>query len=311
MQIGLFQLQPRPHPSVTFNYMDTTQDRLHRPRVPTEIIHEIIDKLPRGDSGFISTRSNTALASRCCRHRINFHRFYRLEIYVHVMPLHRLQVLAGILCSDLWQWGEGIAQHVKFFSLKLGQGSPGTPPYIQSRDNIISEILKALFTESDAVHKMSIGTCDRFCHYTKNGPYPISGLAFDALGSETIATLHDLYRNRPLNTLFLERMWDVPSSFFVGSTILNLDMDHVHFTTSKKADFLPMLPNLLYLQVKEAPSFVPACYTPLNQHVQTIDRVQIWLRSEEEYSSLFMIGSYATTLEIMLLESEISSVLFN
>ena len=72
-----------------------------------------------------------------------------------------------------------------------------------------------------------------------------------------------------------------------------------------------LLPNLLYLEVKEAPSFVPVCYDPLNQHVQTIDLVRFWLRSEEEYLGLFMIGNYATTLEIVLHGSKISSVPFN
>lgn len=290
------------------------QAHLNQPYLPAEVIHDIIDKvpgLPAGDSDCHLTQSNIALASRCCRHWINFHRFSRLEIYVHATPFDRLHALSGILGSNVWQEQEGIAQHIRLVSLMLGQGHSGTPPHIQSRDSIIAEILMTLFTGSGDTYSLFIGTCRRFRHYTNNGPYHISGLAFDTLGSETIAALHDLSRNRHLTTLRLERMWNVPSSFLTASTILNLHITHAHFITSETSDYHRLLPNLMYLEAKEAPSFVPTCYGPQNEHTVTIYQVKFWLRSEEEYPGLFIIGKYAMSLEIVLHRSKIFSMPFN
>ena len=298
--------------------MFKTQALLPHPHVPTEVIHEIIDNLPSSDPSFVSTQSNVALVSHCCRHRINFRRFSKLEIYVHAMPIEDLKALEGILGSDIWQQQEGVVQHFRSISLLLGQKSYVTPPYDRSRDNTTSKILKNFLKGSGnnpfdrPSYSLSICTYDRFSHYYhKNGPYSITGLDFDTLGSETISILHDLFRNRHPATLHLECMWNIPSNIFSASSILNLCINHCHFVMMESPENSTLLPNLLYLEVKEAPSFVPVCYDPLNQHIQTIDLVRFWLRSEEEYLGLFMIGNYATTLEIVLHGSKISSVPFN
>ncbi|KJA26570.1 hypothetical protein HYPSUDRAFT_278812 [Hypholoma sublateritium FD-334 SS-4] len=286
--------------------MYMTQTCLRLPHIPTEVIHEIIDKVPSGDSGFLSTRSNVALVSRCCRHRINFHRFSELEIYIHSMPFDRLKTLAGLLDSNTWRQQEGIAQHIKSVFLKLGQRSPGTPLYIQSRDSIIADILTNLFKGSGSgssdgtPYSLSIGTSTSFSHYHKNGPHPMTGLAFDTLGAETISILHVLSRNRHLTTLRLEAMWNVPSSIFSALSILNLYINHVQFAATESLDNSPLLPNLVYLDAKEAHTFVPTCYGPRNEHARAIRKVRFWLRDEQEYPGLFIIGKYATTLEIVL-----------
>ena len=279
--------------------------------IPTEVIHDIIDQLPTNDSDYNPAWSDLALVSRCCRHRVNFYRFSKLEIRIHATPISRLEALAWLLGSNVWQLQEGISQHIKTVSLVLGQQISGEPPFLPSRDTAISKILMNLFEGGgntspyhDPHSSLTIGTDNSYWHYANNGPYDTSGLSFDTLGSETIAALHVLLRRR-LTTLRLERMWNIPSSLLSSSTILNLYINHAHFTTSDALEYNSPLPSLMYLEIKEAPSFVTACYRQQNKHTGTISKIKYWLREEEEYPGLSIIGNYATILEIVLHKSKI------
>ncbi len=59
------------------------------------------------------------------------------------------------------------------------------------------------------------------------------------------------------------------------------------------------------LEIKEAPSFVTACYRQRSEYTGAISRIKYWLRDEKEYPGLYIIGNYAKTLEIVLHKSKI------
>ncbi len=180
--------------------MHAIQGHLNLPYIPTEVIHDIIDKLPTDDSDCNSTWSDLALVSRCCRNRVNLHRFSKLE-GLHPPPHRskRLEALAWLLDSNVWQPQEGVSQHIQTVSLMLGQNISGEPPFLRSRDIVISKILMNLFKGSG--NTLSYHDPPLLANYRhrqlvlalreQRAIWHFSGLSFDTLGSETIAALRN------------------------------------------------------------------------------------------------------------------------
>ncbi|KJA26581.1 hypothetical protein HYPSUDRAFT_63834 [Hypholoma sublateritium FD-334 SS-4] len=277
-----------------------------RSNVPTELIDDIIDKLATSDPHSKPALSNVASVSRGFRRRVNHHRFSILEICIHTTPSDRLENLAKILCWDLWEQQEGIAQHIRSVRLILGRRDSGVPTHSESRDKIIAHVVKAVFkgsgneSSNQTPRSLTICTTDYY-RYPNNGPYHIAGLSFDTLGNETIAALHDPRCSQYVTTLRLERMWNIPTSLVSAPAIKNLHINHAHFTASEISGNGPPLPSLVYLEVKEAPSFVPACYHGRgDEHMEPIARAKYWLRKPEEYGGLTRIGTAATMLEVIV-----------